>query len=90
MIELKIALEQVDYDSLVPKLIQMIVKNPVTAKASLLAYKAKTKNMTQKEKDAFASKLLSDNKNKIMTALNSKISESGIVGYIVGFDADML
>lgn len=90
MIELKLALEQLDYDALVPKLIPLIIKNPIASKAALTAYRAKTKNMSQKEKDAFAARLLSDNKNKIMTALNSKISENGIVGYIVGFDADIL
>ena len=67
-----------------------MIKNPLAAKAALTAYKLKTKNMTQQEKDALAVKLLTDNKAKVLSFLNSKIADKGITGYVTGFDADVL
>ena len=90
MIELRIAVDGIDYDSLVPMLLPMIIKNPIAAKTALAAYKIKTANLSQKEKDALAVKLLTDNKNKILTTLNGKISDQGVNGYVIGFDADLM
>lgn len=90
MLELRIDIDQTDYDTLIPMLIPLLIKNPIAAKTALAGYKLKTMGMTQKDKDAFAAKMLSDNKNKIITTLNSKISEKGVKGYVVGFDADVL
>ena len=90
MLELRIALDGIDYDTLIPSLVPLVIKNPIAAKAALAAYKVKTHKMTKAEKDALAVQLLTDNKNQIITKLNSKISDKGITGYIVGFDADVL
>lgn len=90
MIELRIALDGINYDTLIPKLIPIAIKNPIAAKAALAAYKLKASKLSQKEKDALAVKLLTDNKNKILTTLNGKITEKGIIGYILGFDADLI
>jgi len=90
MLELRIALDNIDYDTLIPTVLPMIIKNPIAAKAALAAYKLKTANLSQSERDALAAKLLTDNKNKILTVLNEKVSEKGIKGYITGFDADVL
>ena len=90
MIELRIALDGINYDTLIPKLIQFTIKNPIASQAALAAYNAKASKLSQKEKDALAVKLLTDNKNKILTTLNGKISDKGIIGYILGFDADLL
>ena len=90
MIELRLGLDGIDYDSLVPVLLPLIIKNPIAAKAALTAYKIKTANLSQKEKDALAVKLLTDNKNKVLTTLNQKVADKGVKGYIVAFDADLL
>ena len=90
MIELRIALDGIDYDTLIPALLPMVIKNPLAAKAALAAYKIKTANLSQPERDALAVKLLTDNNNKILTTLNSKVADKGIKGYVVGFDADVL
>ena len=90
MLELRIALDGIDYDTLIPVLIPMVIKNPIAAKAAKAAYKVKTANLSQKEKDALAVKLLTDNKNKVLTTLNEKVADKGIKGYIIGFDADVL
>ena len=90
MLELRIALDGIDYDTLIPMIIPVIIKNPIAAKGALAAYKLKTKNMPQNERDALAAKLLSDNKDKILAVLNSKIADKGVKGYVVGFDADLL
>lgn len=90
MIELRIDIDQIDYDTVIPTLLPKVIKNPIASKAAMVGYKAKTKNMTKEEKDAFAAKILSDNKNSILTALNSKLSDNGIRGYVVGFDADII
>lgn len=90
MIELRIAIDGIDYDTLIPAVLPMIIKNPIAAKAALAAYKVKTANLSQSEKDALAVKLLTDNKNKILTTLNEKVSDKGVKGYVIGFDADVL
>ena len=90
MVELRLALDGIDYDTLVPMLLPMVIKNPIAAKAAMTAYKIKTANMSQSERDALAVKLLTDNKNKILTALNEKVADKGVKGYVIGFDADVL
>ena len=90
MLELRIALDGIDYDTLIPTLIPMMIKNPIAAKAALAAYKIKTAKLSQSERDALAVQLLTDNKNKILTTLNQKVADKGIKGYVVGFDADVL
>lgn len=90
MIELRIALDGIDYDTLIPTLLPMIIKNPIASKAALAAYKLKTAKLSQSEKDALAVQLLTDNKNKILTTLNEKVADKGIKGYVIGFDADVM
>ena len=90
MLELRIALDGIDYDTLIPTLIPMMIKNPIAAKAALAAYKIKTAKLSQSERDALAVQLLTDNKNKILTTLNQKVADKGIKVYVVGFDADVL
>ena len=90
MLELRIALDGIDYDTLIPTVLPLIIKNPIAAKAALVAYKAKTANLSQSKRDALAVKLLTDNKNKILSTLNEKVADKGIKGYVVGFDADVL
>ena len=88
MLELRISLDGVDYDTLIPKIIPFIIKNPLAAKAVLSAYKIKTHNMTQSEKDAFAAQLLNDNRNKIIDKLQLKLSDNGIKDSKIQFEAD--
>ena len=90
MIELRIALDGIDYDTLIPKLLPMVIKNPIAAKAALTAYKLKTAKMTQREKDALAVQLLTDNKNKVLSTLNEKIADKNVKGYLLNFDADII
>lgn len=90
MLELRIALDGIDYDTVIPTLIPMVIKNPIAAKAALAAYKLKASKLSQSERDALAAKILTEHKNKILTALNEKISDKGIRSYVVGFDADVL
>ena len=90
MLELKIMLDGIDYDTLMPTLIPLMIKNPIAAKAALAAYKLKTCNMSPTEKDALAAKLLTDNKGQVITKLNGKLSAKGIIGQIVDFDAKSL
>ena len=90
MLELRIALDGIDYDTLIPTLIPMVIKNPIAAKAALTAYKMKTAKLSQAERDALAVKMLNENKNKILTVLNEKAAVKGVKGYVVGFDADVM
>ena len=90
MIELRIALDGIDYDTLIPTLLPLVIKNPIATQAALTAYKFRTAKMTQREKDAVVVQLLSDNKNKILSTLNEKVSDKGIKGYLLNFDADII
>ena len=89
MIELRITLDEIDYDTLIPTLIPILIKNPIAAKAALVAYKLKTAKLPQNERDVLAVQLLNDNKNKIVTKLSEKAANKGIKCSIVDFDASV-
>lgn len=90
MLELKLDIDGIDYKSLIPVIIPMIIKNKIAAKAAMFAIEIKLKTMSNDEKNAFAVKFLEEHKNHIIEALNEYIKNKGITGYICNFDADII
>ena len=87
MIELKFTLDNIDYETLLPIIIPIVIKNPLASKAALVAARAKLKNMSPSERDIYVSNLLSGNKDRILSALNAKVAAKGIKGEITSLSA---
>ena len=90
MMELRLDFDGLDYEAILPLLAPLAIKNPAAAKVATLGFQLKTKGMSKAEKDAYVARLLSENKNKIISALNGVLAEKGISGYVANFDADLL
>lgn len=90
MIELKLDLTGIDYNSLISAIIPMIIKNKLAAKAAQLTALSKLKNMSEQEKNIYVVKLLMEHKNHIIEKLNEYIKIKGVNGYICNFDADII
>lgn len=90
MIEFKLDLTGIDYNSLIPIIIPMIIKNKLAAKAARFTVEAKLKNKTEQDKNAFAVKFLEEHKNQIIESLNEYIKKQGVTGYICNFNAEIL
>ena len=90
MIELRLTLDGIDYEELLPLLVPAIIKKPVAAKATVIGAKAFLKTKTQSERDAFAAKILLDHKERIIASLNAKLEKKGIKGKIKDIDTKAL
>ena len=82
MLEFKICISDLDYDSLIPILIPMVIKNKIAAKGAQFAASAKIKNMSQDERDAFAASFLTEHKDKILSGVASLLEKKGISGSV--------
>ena len=90
MIEIKLDIDGIDYDTLIPKIVPMIAGTGLKGKALEMAVKTKIKNLSQNERNALVVSLINDNKNKIIETLNKKVSDLGIKGYICNVDSDIV
>ncbi len=90
MIELKLDMDGIDYASLIPVIVPMIIKNKIAAKAATLTLSSKLKTMSEQDKNAFVVGFLEEHKNRIIENLNDYVKSKGVKGYICNFDADIL
>ena len=90
MIELKLDLTGIDYNSLIPIIVPMIIKNKLAAKAASFTIEAKLKSMSEQEKNAFVVNFLQEHKNQIIESLNELVKNKGVTGYICNFDAGII
>ena len=90
MINLSLNVDGIDYSSLIPVLVPMVIKNKLAAKAAQFTIEAKLKTMSEREKNAFVVNFLHEHKNQIIENLNEFVKEKGVKGYICNFDADIL
>ena len=90
MIEFKIDVDGIDYKSLIPTVVPMVIKNKIAAKAAIFTIETKLRGKTETEKNAFVVNYLQEHKNKIIEALNEKVKGTGITGYVCNFDADII
>lgn len=90
MINLSLSVDKIDYSSLIPVLVPMVIKNKLAAKAAQFTIEAKLKTMSEQEKNAFVVNFLHEHKNQIIENLNEFVKDKGIKGFICNFDADIL
>ncbi len=90
MLELRLNIEGIDYSSLIPVLVPMIIKNKIAAKAATFTVEAKLKAMSEQEKNVYVLNFLHEHKNQIIENLNEFVKSKGVKGYICNFDADIL
>lgn len=90
MVQLNVTFTDADYDTLIPLVVKAFIKNPITAKAAVVALKAKIKNKTQTEKDAMLVSFINENNAKILKTVNKKASDEGIGGYLLDFNANII
>ncbi len=86
MLEFKIDISDLDYDSLIPLLVPLVIKNKIASKGAQLAVSAKIKNMSQDERDAFAASFLMEHKEKILSGVASLLDKKGIKGKVRGLE----
>lgn len=90
MIEIKLNFDKADYDTIIPVVAELFIKNPIARKGAILALKTKIKNKTQSERDAILVNFINEHKNKILEGANKKATEAGMVGYLCNIDASIL
>ncbi len=90
MVELKLNIDGIDFVSLIPVLMPMVIKNKIAAKAAQLTIELKLKNMSDQEKNACVVNFLHEHKNQIIESLNEFVKNKGVKGFICNFDADIL
>ena len=90
MIEIRINFDKADYDTVIPAVAELFIKNPIARKAAIIALKSKIKNKTQSERDAILVNFINENKSKILEKANCKAKDIGIVGYLCNIDASLL
>ncbi len=90
MIEFKIDMDGIDYNSLVNVLVPMVIKNNIAAKAAMFTINLKLKTMSENQKNAFVVNFIEEHKNQMIENLNEAIKKKGVKGYICNFDADII
>lgn len=90
MIEIKLDIDGIDYDTVIPVIVPMLIKNKIAAKAAISAASIVIKNKSQRERNETAVKTIKDRKNKIIELCNKELKEKGIKGYVCNIDADII
>ena len=90
MLDINITLDNVDYHALIPIVVSAFIKNPVAAKAAVLALNSKIKNKTQAQADAILVNFINEHKNKIIDTVNKRASNEGINGYLININANII
>ena len=74
MIELRLTVDNIDYDELFSVIIPHLVKNKLAERTIRSAISAKFASMSEAEKDAAAAEFLNDNASKITDIINEYAS----------------
>ena len=78
MIKLELTIDEINYKTLIPKLVPLIIKNKLASKTAQFAVSAKLNSLNDSERDKFVASFLNDHQDKILEKINSIAAEKGI------------
>jgi len=90
MIELKITVDNINYNALINAIIPHIVSNKIAQRTIISAINTKFSSMSEAEKNQAAVSFLNDNRSKISEILNSYIEKEQLGCNIYDFSSRLI
>ena len=90
MLELKLDIDGIDYNSLIKIIMPLLIKNKIAAKTATITIEMMLKTMSEREKNTYAVNFINENKNKITEILNDYAKNKGIRGNICNCEAKII